>query len=287
MIPKFSRLALSALAASLLALPTYAQSSDWKVDSNHSSARIAVESAPRGSVSSLTLGVAAPAGILHLNSADPSKSTLQFELHSADSVSTTAGSLGNDPAPAGAQSPQIRFHSESVTLTPDGQLKVTGTLTISRVVPLVDLTPSEAYSGPVEIGRRVVESSRQESFILPISAADPRDPQGNAYLTVSTTLNFNREDFPELYDELLSVNGPVKAQDVVSESPSSFGEDYSGTLRTGSNVQSRSITRAATSFGEDYPGAGADSVRPGNVVTLALNLRLVSQGTQLSAKNGK
>jgi hypothetical protein len=270
MIPNIPKLALSALAVSLLALPTYAQSSDWKVDGNHSSAQIAVETATRGSGNSLTLGVTTPTGILHLNSADPSKSTLQFELRTA-----------------GVQSPLIRFRSESAELTPNGQLKVTGKLTVTRVVLVEDLTANEGFSGPVVTGSRVVESSRQESFILPVPAADPRDAKGNAYLAVSTALKLNAEDFPELYDQLLSTNWPAKAQDVVSESPSSFGEDYSGTLRTGSNVQSRSITRTATSFGEDYPGAVADSVQPGNVVTLALNLHLVPQGTQLSARNGQ
>ena len=278
MFSKFSKLVLGALAAGLLALPSYAQSSGWKVDTNRSYVRIDLATASQGSGDPVTLGAASPSGILHFDSADPSKSTFQFALR-------PSGAAAGDASIA--QSPVIRFRSESAALTPDGQLKVTGTLTVSRVVLIEDFTANEGYSGPVVTGSRLVESSRQESFILPVPADDPRDSHGNAYLAVSTSLQLNAEDFPELYDELLSTNWPGKAQDVVSENPSSFGEDYSGTLRTGTNVQTRSITRTATSFGEDYPGDGSESVQPGHVVTLALNLHLVPQGASLSAKNGQ
>ncbi len=287
MMPKFSRLVLSALAASLLALPAFAQSTDWKVDGNQSSAQIAIATRPHGSGNTVTLGAADASGALHLDNADLSKSAFQFELRPSSRVSAAAGSNAEDPAPADAQSSLIRFHSESATLTSDGQLKVTGTLTVTRVVRIVDLTANEGYSGPVEIGSRVVESSREESFILPISAADLPNPQGKPFLDLSSALKINAEDFPELYDELLSTNWPAKAEGLNCEAAPSSSEDYAGALCTGTDVQSRSIVRTATSFGEDYPGDSANSVQPANVVTLALHLHLAPQGTQLSAKNGQ
>jgi len=283
----FSRLALGAVAASLLALPALAQSSDWAVVVNRSSAQFAIPADPHSSANSVILGAAAASGALHLDTADPSKSTLQFELRPADRVSSAAGSSAGDPAPADAQSRLIRFRSESVTVTPDGKLQFTGALMLTRIVRIEDLTASEDFSGPVEIGRHVVETTRQETFILPVPAADPRDPQGNPFLNVSTALKINVEDFPELYDEILSTNWPAVAQNVTCEASPSSGEDYAGTLCTGTQVQSRSIIRTATSFGEDYPGADTDSVQPANVVTLALHLRLVPQGAQLSAQSGQ
>lgn len=278
MTHKFSRLALSAVAASLLALPAFAQSSDWKVDSNHSVARIAITAKSPDGAGSGTLGGAAVSGTLRLDNSDPSKSTLQLDLYPA----------GSGPAAAdGVQSILLSFRSEKAALTPDGKLKVTGTLTVTRVVRILDLTANEAYSGPVEVGRQVVKTTREESLILPVPSADPRDPQGNVFLDVSTELKVNREDFPELVDDVLSTNWPAKAQDESCQSSPSAAEDYAGTLCTGTALVSPSITRAATSAAEDYPGGDDFSVQPGNILTLALHLRLAPQGVQVSAKTGQ
>ena len=268
MTSKFVRLAMSAAAASLLALPAFAQSAEWKVDSDHSSARIVAKSQSRDGDSSIALGAAAASGILRMSNSNPANSTFEFELY-----------------PSGAGS-HLMFRSEKAALTADGKLKLSGTLTVSRVVREMRLEGNEGYSGPVETGRVVSQSSREESIIVPIPAA-ARGMRRGQQADVSASLTISDEDFPELVNEILAANWPAKAQDQSCEASAGSSEDYAGTLCTGSGVDSRSITRTATSFGEDYPGASVDSVQPGKIVTLALHLRLAQQGEQLSAKSGR
>lgn len=274
----FARLALSTLAASLLALPAFAQSAEWTVDSNHSSARIAIKAQTPGE-SSLALGAAAASGILRVDAANPSNSTLQFELYPASAGPEVAT---DDPL----QTTHLIFNSTKASLTADGRLAVTGTLTISRVIRQVQLEGNEAYSGPVETDRVIFQSSREESLILPLPAA-LRNGQGGAFAEVSTSLKISAEDFPELVNELLSIDWPAKAQDQKCEASASSSEDYSGTACTGAAVQSRDVNRTAASFSEDYAGGEPISAQPANVVTVALHLRLAQQREQVSTKTGQ
>ena len=275
MTTKLARLALSAVAASLLALPAFAQSADWRVDSNHSSARIAFKANPGDGARSITLGSAAASGILRVDNNDPANSTFQFDLYPA----LVASESGTDDS---AQATRLAFRSEKASLTPDGKLKLTGSLTVTRVIRDLQLDGNEAYSGPVESGRIVFQTSREQSLILSI----PR-PARDGYAQVSTVLNINDEDFPDLVDEVLTTTWPAKAQDASCESAASSSEDYSGSLCTGSNVESRSVNRLAASAGEDYSGGEPISAARPNVVTVALQLRLEQQAVQVSAKTGQ
>ena len=274
----FARLALGAVAASLLALPAFSQSTEWRLDSDHSSARIAIKAQTPGE-SSLALGAAAAGGILRVDNSNPANSTFQFDLYPAVAPS---GAVADDPA----ESTHLIFRSQKASLTADGKLKLTGTLTLSRVIRDVQLEGNEGYSGPVETGRVVYQTSREESLILPVPAA-VRDGRGVAFTDVSTSLNISAEDFPELVNEVLSINWPALAQDRNCDSSASAGEDYSGAICTGTAVQSRSANRAAASFSEDYSGGESILAQPANVVTVALHFRLAQQREQVSSKTGQ
>lgn len=278
MTNKFARLALGAVAASLLALPAFAQSADWRVDTNHSSARIIIQAHSRGE-SSITLGASAASGSFRLDNSNPSNSSLQFDLYPAGAASQAAA---DDPV----ETAHLAFRSEKALLTPDGKLKLTGKLTVSNVVREVQLEGNEAYSGPVETGRVVYQATREASLILSIPAL-PRGGRVDGFADVSTSLNISAEDFPELVNEVLSTNWPAIAQEPNCTTSSSVGEDYSGTLCTGTEVQSRSANRTAASFSEDYSGGEPVFAQPANVVTIALHLRLAPQSLQVSAKTGQ
>jgi len=267
MTSKFAQLAMSAAAASLLALPAFAQSAEWRVVSDHFSACVVARSQSCDGDASTALGAAAASGILRVNNSNPANSTFEFDLY---------------PSGSGAH---LTFRSEKASLTADGKLKLSGTLTVSRMVREMQLEGNETYSGPVETGRVVSQSSREESIILPIPVAAKGMLRGQP-ADVSASLIISDEDFPELGNEMLAGNWPAKAQDGKCEATAGSSEDYAGTLCTGFGVDARPITRTATSFGEDYPGAGADSVHPAQIVALALHLRLAQQGEQLSAKTG-
>jgi hypothetical protein len=151
----------------------------------------------------------------------------------------------------------------------------------------VEMDANEAYSGPVELGRKSVEATREVSIILPGPAADSHDAQGGAFIDVTTELKINAAEFPELAEELMSSVRPAAAQDLNCGAPADASEAYAGTLCTGFTSESRPITRIAGSFGEDYPGAVTEFAQPANVVTLALHLHLAPQGEQISAKTGR
>lgn len=277
MTSKIARLALSAAAASLLALPAFAQSAEWTVDSNHSSARIAAK--PQfGGDGSIALVTAAARGILHVGSSNPATSTFEFDLYPVNAGPQDAA---DDPAEAW----HLTFRSEKAELTADGKLKLSGALTVSHVIREARLEGNEAYSGPVETGRVVFQTTREESLILPIPS-EANNGRGQ-WVEVSTSLNLSGEDFPELMGGAISAGQPGKAQDRNCESSASSGEDYSGVLCTGSAVEAYSANRTAASISEDYAGGEPISGQPANLVTVALNLRLAPQGEQVSAKTGR
>jgi polyisoprenoid-binding protein YceI len=283
MTNRFAGLALAALT-SMFALPAHAQSGNWKVDSDHSAARISVEDkTAAGSGITLLLGRAEVSGSLRLDNDNVSKSAVEFIIYPAGSG--PAASQAGDPAdPDAAQTTLLSFHSEQASWASDGRLKVTGLLTVTQIERQVELNANEAYSGPVYVDRVTSLATREESFILSIPS--PNTPKSKT-TDVSTSLRINREDFPELVYAVLSTNWPATAQDKNCEAPLTFSEDYSGTLCTGSEVIVPSDTRTVVAASEDYPGSQANLAEPGNFVTVALQLHLAQQSTQLSAKTGQ
>jgi polyisoprenoid-binding protein YceI len=282
MTNKLAGLALAAVLVGAAALPAFAQSGSWTVDSGHSDARLAVEGIINGTTQSISLGGAGVNGTLRLDRSDLTKSTLQFNVYPEVSAP-------NSETPDAANSPYtlLSFRSESASPTADGQLKVTGRLTVTRVIREAVLDANEAYSGPVYVSRVVTQATREESFVLTIPASDPDEASANAEIEVSTLVKINREDFPELVNAVLSTAWPIKAHDKTCEQSPNASEDYAGTLCTGSVVTLPSDTRTATSISEDYPGDGADSAEAGNLLTVALHLQLAPEGAQLSSKIGQ
>ena len=283
MTNRFAAVALAALA-SFFALPALAQSANWKVDSDHSAARISVEDkTAAGSGITLLLGGAGVSGSLRLDNADVSKSAVEFTIYPVGSGLATG--QANDPAdPDAAQTTILSFRSEQASWTSDGRLKVTGLLTVTQIERLAELNGNEAYSGPVYVDRVISLATREESFIFAIPS--PITPKSKT-ADVSTSLRINREDFPELVNAVLSTSWPAAAQDQNCEASLSFSEDYAGSFCTGSEVIVPSDTRTVLAASEDYPGSQANSAEPGNFVTVALQLHLAQQGTQLSAKTGQ
>jgi len=279
MNPKFAKLAVASLLAALVAMPTYAQSAQWRVDSNHSSARIVVQTQPRDGGSSVTLGAAAARGTLRVDASNPANSVLEFDLYPAGSGSAAAP---DDPI----LTTHLIFRSQNASLTPDGRLKLTGALTVSRVIREIHLEASEAYSGPVETDRVIFQSTRQESLPLPLPDV-AANASSNPFLEVSTALNINAEDFPELVNGVLSANWPEVAQDRSCDFSASASEGYSGALCTGAAVESRSVNRTSAFASEGYAGGEPFAALPASVVTVALHLQFAPQTVQLSAKTGQ
>jgi polyisoprenoid-binding protein YceI len=290
-----NRLAGFALAvlAGALSVPAFAQSGNWQVEANRSAARISIEDKAAAGNISLVLGGANVRGSLRLDNADVSKSTVEFTVYQAGSNAqepnkendTRNGRQdGNDPQST-APATLLSFRSHTASWTSDGNLKVSGILTVTHVDYQEELNANEAYSGPVYTERVVSQASREEVLEFTFPSSYPADLNGKIAADVSTSLIVHREDFPELVNALLSTNWPAVAQDQACEQAPAASEDYSGAACTGSQVIVPSNTRTVAAASEDYPGDSGQSVKPGNIVSVALHLHLAQQGA-LSAKTG-
>jgi hypothetical protein len=237
----------------------HAQSGIWKVDAEHSTARL--------SLGSVETGVARVSGNVAFDVNNPVDPVVNLSIGSG--VPT-------------ADDPQISFHSERSAMTSDGKLAVTGKLSVTRVE-----RPVIAYSGGGEgyygaqYGDPVVQTdSRKITLVFP----QPGDPQnGRMQLTASTDVS--RERFPQLVDALAEGNWPsvvVEDQQCMIATP--VGEDYHGADCTGTPVEaaSNSVT-TYTGGGEGYYGSERIAVPDGSHATIALDLQLTQVASAPSA----
>lgn len=238
----------------------HAQSGIWKVDAEHSTARL--------SLGSVETGVARVSGNVAFAANDSSDPVVNLSIGSG--------------IPS-AEDPQISFQSERSAMTNDGKLAVTGKLSVTRVErPVISYTGGgEGYYG-AEYGEPVLHTdSREVTLVLP----KPGDPQnGKMQLTASTDIS--RERFPQLVDALAEGKWPsMVVEDEHCTMPTTVGEDYHGADCTGTPVEaaSNSVTTYAGG-GEGYYGSERVAVPDGSHATIALNLQL-TQAVSAPAQN--
>lgn len=243
------RIVLILAIATVVAVPAVAKEGNWKLDADHSTARILL------GANAFNIGVARVGGNVELDAAEPTNSVLDLSLD-----------------PAGGQ--LITFKSRRATMSRDGKLVVSGDLTLSPAVR--ELTADigrEDYHGPV-YGEPIMQTvTREVTFVLPMS-----DRGEQAETTAEA--NIFRENFPELFAAVADADWQPVIQDGACETR--LGEDYAGRLCAGTVVQpDRSATAALARLGEDYHGfefAGPE----GNLVTIVLKLHLIREAPELS-----
>lgn len=244
----------------LLAVPGFAQTSQWRIDSGHSFARLYVGS-PHDPYS-FSPGVARVSGGLTLNAADPSQTALSFRMYPADDAA-------NASAPATVE---ISFESKQTVRMNDGRQVVAGEMVLkTHKRQIASAEPNEAYAGLV-YGDTTTEVARQNIyFVLP---ANP-DANGKGSVSVSTVIWHER--FPQLLGAIMTADWPVYVQDKICPTPASAGEDYAGSPCTGKVIAGKNRV-APSSIGEDYYGV---SVMPptGNDVTIEMQLATVREGS--------
>jgi hypothetical protein len=152
-------------------------------------------------------------------------------------------------------------------MSPDGNLEVSGDLTLSRVVRQVLLNPRDDYSGPVYGEPTMQTVTHEVTFTFPLNnQAKQSEITGEARMF--------GENFPELFAALSETNWHPVVQDKACELPPA-GEDYAGAVCTGKVVETNR-SAAVTNIGEDYHGY--ESAAPeGNLMTIVLNLRLTPE----------
>ena len=175
-------LGLGVLGLTLSARPA-STSGSWQVDTRHSDAQLITDGTTEYGKTKMdfTLGFGRVNGSMKIDDADPTKSSIVFRFYPANGMEPTIAESGkflSQWVMNQANHTLVCFHSKSVERTADGRLQATGDLTITRVDRNVDITPTEAYSGPVYGPPIIHRVSREATFVFDLQWAERRRDPG-------------------------------------------------------------------------------------------------------------
>ena len=285
-------------------VPVLAQSTVWRIDSEHSTARLFLASSRRPDAS-INVGVARTSGEIEQNAGGLAPHNFDFTIYPADETASQARSeeqRGQNP-PDAADYTVISFKAKRVATVDGETFHVTGELTLTYVERTATYDPSEAYSGPV-YGPAVTHSVKQEAVFAfhQVDAADAQTANDeNSEWSGSSTIR--GEAFPELLQAVATADWPRFVADEKCEMPSNVGEDFSGPICTGKPVDldARKDVQCEmpATVGEDFAGEvctgtplltainDAADDRAANQVVIQLDLRLTRMNPTVSASAGE
>jgi polyisoprenoid-binding protein YceI len=291
---KYTAISAAVVVLSILALaipgktfyPASAAGS-WMVDAGHSDAQFSADGTTDFGKTKMnfTIGVARVIGTVKLDSDDSAKSAFNFTIYPAASKAPPMNEEGMVKTQWLVTMPNhtlVCFHSKSVQQTADGRLQTTGDLVLTRVDRNVELTPNEAYAGPVYGPPMVHRLIRQATFVFDAPAA-----RGGGEFQTSGSTNVIREDFPQLLKAVTATYWPPVVQDENCRYPAGAGEAYSGSQCTGTLVESPAPPEAPhAENAEDYPGPSNFNSVVGEHLTIVVHMRLTPTGSGAQAKAG-
>lgn len=284
-----SVVALVALLAPGLPSKTASTAGTWQVDTRHSDAQLKTDATTDYGKTKMdvTLGFARVRGRVVLDDADPAKSSVNLSIYPAGSMTPVIdedGKFLSEWLANLSNHTLVCFHSKNVTRTPDGRLQATGDLVLTRVDRNLELTPSEAYAGPVYGPAMVHRVVREATFVFNFPG-DAKGQNGGELLASGST-NLHKEDFPQLVKAVLSTSWPPVVQDKNCSDLPAASEDYHGSQCTGTVLEPPALPQAPSAVnGEDYPGASNFNSLTGNRLAILVHLHLAprSSGTMASA----
>jgi len=257
------------------------------VDAHHSDAHLTTDgTTDYGKTKiNITVGIGRVEGELKVDDGDPTKSSVDLHIYPAMSMSPSIHEDGRFSKSRWladqANNTIVCFHSKKVVRTSDGRLQSTGELSVVRVDRNVELTPSEAYYGPV-YGPPIIHRTAREATLV----FDPLAADGSGIEASASTKVF-REDFPQLVKTVVSTYWPPLVQDENCRVPSP-SEAYSGAKCTGTFIQSPSLPEAPhASGGEDVGSRQNFNTLVGERLDIAVHmrLRLMGSGGQMAGGN--
>lgn len=271
----------------------------YQVDNRHSDAQLITDATTNYGKTKIdfAVGVARVTGKVNFNNENPAQSAFDITMYPSTSTTPVIGEDGKLKVQWFsnlANHTLICFHSRGVSATPEGRLRTSGTLVLTRVDRNVEFNPSEAYSGPTYGPPMIHRLTHDATFVFDSpkvydanAKADPKDTQ---FLTSGST-KLVKEDFPQLFKSVMATYWPPVVQDEDCKMPANTGaEDFSGPRCTGTFIDSPGLPQEpqAAPPGEDFPAtnAGFNSVE-GNRLTISVHLRLLPPASNMRAVTGK
>jgi polyisoprenoid-binding protein YceI len=132
---KVSPFALATILVAGFAAPALAQNTNWKLNSERSAGRLSVSSNTEPNAA-FDAGIARVKGSVRLNAGSPAHSWFDFTIYPADQSPASINEDGSLNAAEFSNVPRstvINFRSQRVTLSGNGDLAVTGDLTLSHL----------------------------------------------------------------------------------------------------------------------------------------------------------
>jgi polyisoprenoid-binding protein YceI len=250
----------------------------WQLDSHHSHAQLITDgTTDYGKTKiNITVGFARMNGTVKLDGAD---SAFDFRLYPASSMAPPIGEDGKAKISwfeNHANNTLVCFHSKGAKQTADGHLQTTGTLVLTRVDRNVELTPSEAYAGPVYGPAMIHRLSREATFVFDFPGGGGQEGE---ILAVGST-KVVREDFPQLLRTVIATYWPPVVQDKNCQMPAGAGEAYTGAQCSGTFLMSSPLPAPPSFVGEDnYPGTSNFNTLVGDRLTISVHMRLMAAGS--------
>ena len=257
--------------------PAFATGS-WVVDGGHSDAQyIADGTTDFGKTKmTFTIGFARVAGVVKLDSSDSANSSFDFTTYPATSMAppmNEEGKVKTQWLVTHANHTLVCFHSKGVKQTADGRLQTSGNLVLTRVDRNVEMTPNEAYAGPVYGPPMIHRIIREATFVF-----DPPTAAGGAFQTSGST-KVVREDFPQLLKAVVGTYWPPVVQDKNCQVPAA-SEAYSGAQCTGTFLMSPPLPESPHAANEeDAPGPSNFNAVVGEHLTILVHMRLKPSGS--------
>lgn len=257
-----------------------AQSAKWQIDAGHSTASIFLAQSGDGDPG-LNIAVAIAAGTIEFDSADPSKLSLRLNIIPADqgdALLDPTGMLRSGAYAALSRYTVMNFQSQSALRDPNGELQLTGDVTITYVEREASSDWSIAYSGPTAITPVSKSTTRTVTFTFHKSSSEIAYGRKVGWMEVIGRGKVPLEDLPNMRFWLSNSVWPRLVQDRNCYTPnySVSMRDYHGTVCTGNVVETQPRKRVAdgSASGLDYSGPRFDTPQKINEVRFALDLRV-------------
>ena len=252
---------LLVLGSVIFVEPCLAENTVWRIDSEHSTARLFLASS-KNPDDTVNVAVARANGLVNRSADDSATPDFDFTIYPADktaSLECFEQDQNNDKPGNRPDYTLIRFKSTSVVRVDNKTFRVTGNLTLRYVVRPVTYDPTEACSGPV-YGSPITHSVRQASVFTfrqvnpsVAWAANSGDAEWSAFSTITA------DHFPRLLDAVSTTDWPAFVADQHCVMPSAIGgEDFSRPTCTGESIERTARKdlhcEMPENVGEDFDG---------------------------------